>query len=141
MAITFRGKKNQLPVKCKTLPLLSWLLRLEDDDTVTRYFEPQMEMSAPSNGKNHMLPIHIIAWHIEGPSSFIAIIARETKQLFDDDPGVLESIRKHCGVINGRYVPICLSNTDTSWAREYLRKRRAAQIELEYQFLYEEFPT
>lgn len=106
MTIQFNGAKNQRPITCTSTLLLSCVLGLEKDASVTSYFEPQMNLVILHEGKEYLIAVHIWASHGSGPSSLIGIIDSETDQLFERHPEILVKVEDQARAINARYVPI-----------------------------------
>ncbi|MBK9528100.1 MAG: hypothetical protein IPO41_07200 [Acidobacteria bacterium] len=86
--------------------MLSCLLGLEKDASVTSYYEPQMNLVFFHEGEEHPIPVHIWASHGSGPASLIGIIDSETELLFERHPEILAKVEEQARAINARYVPI-----------------------------------
>ncbi len=122
MIIQFNGTKNQRPITCTSILLLSCLLGLEKDASVTSYFEPQMNLVILHEGKEHPIPVHIWASHCSGSSSLIGLIDPETDQLFERHPEIRAKVEEQARAINASYVPIRESDLSDRGGRSLLRR-------------------
>lgn len=110
MSVIFEGRKSQRPINCTSILLFSYLLWLENDEGVTSYFEPQMNMVAPHNGTDYEIPVHLWVSHAAENPSFIGLLDEQTEQLFRDHPEILANVEEHARSINAQYVPVRQAN-------------------------------